>query len=98
MRFTSFWHLFFEFGNATPSQPDRPTASPINHMVALALTRATPRHAGGQEATSGRCVLISEEWELCTPEEMAEGDPAQYSVMTNASYGLPTVWPMGDYH
>jgi len=52
---------------------------------------------GGQEATAGRCDLISEEWELCTPEEMAEGDPAQYSVMTNTSYGLPTIWPLGGY-
>jgi hypothetical protein len=51
---------------------------------------------GAQEA-SWRCSQISDEWPLCTPEQVESGDPLVYSLLTNDKYQLPTVLPDGSY-
>jgi hypothetical protein len=44
-----------------------------------------------------RCEWLANEWELCTPEALREGDVAMYALLTNPEYKIATVLPDGDY-
>jgi len=44
-----------------------------------------------------RCEWLANEWELCTPEALREGDVAIYALLTNPEYAAATVLPDGDY-
>jgi len=48
-------------------------------------------------AQKDRCDDISVEWELCTGEAVAKGDPVLYELLTREEFALPTVLPTGVY-
>ena len=43
------------------------------------------------------CSGISNEWELCTPEEFENTDILMYAVITNPEYKIPQLAPDGNY-
>jgi len=51
----------------------------------------------GAQTDRQRCEWISNEWRPCTPEQVANMDPAVYELMTNPEYKMPTVLPDGKY-
>ncbi len=51
----------------------------------------------GAQSDTDRCADIAIEWELCTPEALASGDPAIHAILEDATLKLPTVLPDGSY-
>jgi len=51
----------------------------------------------GAQNYGERCQEIAHEWELCTPEEVKDGDPDIYSLITDSIHGMPLVLPDGSY-
>jgi hypothetical protein len=51
----------------------------------------------GAQADPQRCEEISHEWRPCTPEQVAEMDPAVHALMTTPEYKMPAVLPNGKY-
>ena len=43
------------------------------------------------------CWSISDEWELCTPEEFENIDVLMYAIITNPEYKIPQLAPNGNY-
>ena len=67
-----------------------------NCMVTEYVYWAITSNLGGQNFGS-RCNEIANEWELCTPAQLQNGDPDIYTLITDSIYGLPTVLPDGSY-
>jgi len=53
--------------------------------------------AAGKGAPKGRCVDISDEWEMCSASALREGDPTIVAIMSDPKYNLPTKLPQGNY-
>ncbi len=51
----------------------------------------------GAQNDPARCREISREWELCTAEQLRDGDPAVHTLLTDPAYNLPTRLPDGRY-
>jgi len=51
----------------------------------------------GAQVFSGREEEIADEWKLNTRDKVEMQDSAAYAILTNASYGLATVLPDGNY-
>jgi len=51
----------------------------------------------GAQDYPGRCQEIAVEWELCSREQVQNGDVAVFELLTDATYRLPTVLPDGSY-
>ena len=52
---------------------------------------------GKPDDPDGRCADIADEWEQCTKALLEKNDPAGVAILTNETYGLPTVLPWGNY-
>jgi len=48
-------------------------------------------------AQENLCGEIGDEWKLCTKEKVMSQDPGIYALLTDSTYGLPTVLPDGTY-
>jgi len=51
----------------------------------------------GAQQAAWRCSEIAGEWEPCTPALFESTDVALHALVTDPSYGLPTVLPDGSY-
>jgi hypothetical protein len=51
----------------------------------------------GAQSDAQRCEDISNEWALCTAEQVWSKDPDIYNLLTDARYSLPTTLPDGTY-
>ncbi len=51
----------------------------------------------GAQSDPERCEWISNEWALCTPNQLESGDTLIWALLTDPTYKLPTVLPDGDY-
>ena len=49
------------------------------------------------QSDPARCEWLANEWELCTPEALREGDVAIYALLTHPEYKIAAVLPDGDY-
>ncbi len=63
-------------------------------MVTEYIYWALTSHLGAQEQ---RCDDIAIEWELCTPDQLAETDTAIVELLTNPDYKFATLLPDGSY-
>jgi len=63
-------------------------------MATEYLYWALTTHLGAQ-SNSGRCYWISEEWELCTREQLAQTDPAIVSLIESST--LAKSLPSGEH-
>ena len=65
-------------------------------MVTEYVYWAITSHLGAQ-SFGDRCQEIAIEWELCTSEQVKNGDPDIFSLITDSLYALPSVLPDGTY-
>ena len=52
----------------------------------------------GVQSAAERCRDISEEWALCTSEQLKEKDANMFNLLTDPQYALPSIAPDGNYN